>query len=144
MASSSRVVRPEKFCLQCRSKKLRTSAQKNDVLLIEMGCNTAGVSSALKSSGVGIATRFNTVDAANRLAKALEGSSTLSEFFNRLASEDLQVVVESKTIKSRVQYHANFFETKALGRTQTKVGEVTVTTRATGAFSNWIPQWLRK
>ena len=60
-------------------EKLRASASKHDVLLIEIGCNTAGSAAGLQAPGVAIATRFNTVDATQRLAKALDTSLNLRD-----------------------------------------------------------------
>ena len=72
---------------------VRQLASKYNVELIDLGCETAQQLRAEKL-GIGVTTKFNTVDAVQALDRALAQSSNYSEFFQALTSENLKIVVD--------------------------------------------------
>lgn len=122
---------------------LRKLASDNNVLLIEVGCNTASVGDALNGPDVGVTTRFNTVEATHKLAQAIDATN-MSEFLQRLADKDLKVVVESDAIEKIVRYRANYFTKGEPGYPDISVAEISITPRPSGVFGSWTPNWLRR
>ena len=74
-------------------QSVRSLAAKYNVELIDLGCETAQQLRAEKL-GIGVTTKFNTVDAVRALDSAISGSSNYSEFFQALTSENLRIVVD--------------------------------------------------
>jgi hypothetical protein len=74
-------------------QSVRSLAAKCNVELIDIGCETAQQLRAEKL-GIGVATKFNTVDAVRALDRAISASSNYSEFFQSLTSENLTIVVD--------------------------------------------------
>jgi hypothetical protein len=72
---------------------VRSLASKYNIELIDLGCETAQQLRAAKL-GIGVTTKFNTVDAVRALDRALTKSSNYSEFFQALTSENLRVVID--------------------------------------------------
>lgn len=68
--------------------ELQRIAQKAKVSIFALGCNSAGV------DDVGIPHTFNTIDAVQNLASAINGSNNYKDFVGRLASGDLHLVVD--------------------------------------------------
>jgi hypothetical protein len=73
---------------------VRKLALKYDVELVDLGCQTAQ-QIADDSMGFGVTTTFNTVRAVEALESALAQSGNYSEFFDKLTSEDLKVVIDA-------------------------------------------------
>jgi len=76
---------------------LRSMAKKYDIELIDLGCRTAQEISR-ESLGLGVTTRFNTVDAVHSIDRALSKSRNYAEFFENLTSEGLKVVVDGEFV----------------------------------------------
>lgn len=74
---------------------LRATARKYDVELIDLGCRTAQEIST-DSLGLGVTTRFNTVDAVQSVDRALSKSRNYAEFFENLTGEGLKVVIDKE------------------------------------------------
>lgn len=122
---------------------LRSLAAENNVLLIEIGCNTASVGDASSAADAGVLTRFNTVEAVQKLSKAVEANN-LSEFFERLADEDLKVVVQSEAVEKIIRYRAEYFAKDEIEDHDVLVAQVSVTAREGGLFGSWTPNWMRQ
>ena len=74
--------------------KVRELASKYNVELIDLGCQTAQQIEA-DSLGFGVTTKFNTVSAVQALDEALGTSTNYSEFFDKLTSQHLKVVIDA-------------------------------------------------
>jgi len=74
-------------------RSVRDLASKYNVELIDLGCETAQTLKA-ESLGIGVTTKFNTVDAMRALDRALSQSSSYADFFEKLTSENLKVVID--------------------------------------------------
>ncbi|MBB4289496.1 hypothetical protein GGE16_001512 [Rhizobium leguminosarum] len=122
---------------------LRKLASDNNVLLIEVGCNTASVGDTVAGLQVGVTTRFNTVEATRKLSKAIDATN-MSEFLQRLADQDLKVVVESEAIENIIRYRANYFISGEFGSPDISVAEVSITPRSSGILGSWTPNWMRR
>jgi hypothetical protein len=72
---------------------VRALASKYNVELIDLGCETAQ-QLTLKNLGIGVTTKFNTVDAVRALDRALAKSANYGDFFQAITSENLRVVVD--------------------------------------------------
>jgi len=72
---------------------VRALASKYNIELVDLGCETA---QHLRSEtlGVGVTTKFNTVDAVQSLERALSQSQNYADFFQALTSENLKIVVD--------------------------------------------------
>ncbi len=71
--------------------ELLAAGSANNVRIFPVGCNSAA------ATQVGVATTFNTVDAVNRLASALQATDWL-EFYRELSSPDLKLVLDSSML----------------------------------------------
>jgi hypothetical protein len=72
---------------------VRALASKYNVELIDLGCETAQ-QLKLEQVGIGVTTKFNTVDAMRALDRALSQSANYADFFQTITSENLRVVVD--------------------------------------------------
>lgn len=122
---------------------LRSLASEHNVLLIEVGCNTASVRDAIAGPDIGVTTRFNTVDATRKLSNAIEAAN-MSEFLQRLADPDIKVVVEAEAIEKIVRYRANYFVKGEPGSPDITVAEVSITPHSSGILGSWTPNWMRR
>jgi hypothetical protein len=84
----------QRVVLSAPVEAVRKLASKYDVELLDLGCQTAQQIND-DSMGFGVATKFNTVSAVDALEKALIQSSNYSEFFDKLTSENLKVVIDA-------------------------------------------------
>jgi len=77
---------------------LRSLANKHQVELVDLGCRTA---QAIESEiGLGVTTRFNTVEAVESIERAVSKSQTYAEFFENLTSDGLKVVVDRTFVEN--------------------------------------------
>lgn len=74
---------------------MRKMAEKNNVKLIDLGCRTA-LEIDRDTVGVGVISKFNTVDAIRALEKAISQSKNYSEFFAKLTFQNkgLNIVID--------------------------------------------------
>ncbi len=107
--------------------ELRALALQNDVLLIEVGCNTAGVVQD-GVAAVGVATRFNTVDAVQRMSRAFESSKTLADFLGSMADESVKVVVDVSAVARSAVFRARYVDVGTTSLEQKVIAEVNVVT----------------
>ncbi len=94
---------------------LRASASKYGIELIDLGCRTAQQISK-DSLGVGVTTRFNTVDAVNSINRAMSHSKNYEEFFENLTSGGLKVVVDGEFARGSALRAEIYSEQKASAR----------------------------
>jgi hypothetical protein len=71
---------------------VRALARKHDVELIDLGCKTARL--LPRVGEVGVANRFNTVEAVHAIERALGTSKNHAEFLERITSDGLKVIVD--------------------------------------------------
>jgi hypothetical protein len=108
---------------------VREAARKNDVELIDLGCNTAREVNK-ESLGLGVATRFNSVDAVNAFNRALGRSRNYADFFENLTSQGLKVVVDGQFVRGSSLRAEVYSPQKAKPRPLwIKIAEVFVTFR---------------
>jgi hypothetical protein len=69
--------------------ELNDIAKKYKVTMFALGCNSA---KATRTAGV--LNTFNTVDAVNRFATAMSSSATYMDFFHKLASDDVFILLD--------------------------------------------------
>ncbi len=69
----------------------KREAEANRVTLVTLGCNSAA------HADLGVAKEFNTLDAVDRLAQALEAYD-FQNFFRRLSAEELPFVIDEQAI----------------------------------------------
>ena len=69
--------------------ELNDIAKKYDVTMFALGCNSA---KATRTAGV--LNTFNTVDAVHRFATAMSSSATYIDFFHKLASDDVFILLD--------------------------------------------------
>lgn len=72
---------------------VRALASKYNVELIDLGCETAQ-RLKLEQIGIGVTTKFNTVDAVRALDRALSHSANYADFFQTITSQNLRIVVD--------------------------------------------------
>jgi hypothetical protein len=84
--------------LQFPIEKLRETAKKYEVELIDLGCKTAEQIQK-DSLGLGVMTGFWTPDAVNSINRALSNSKNYADFFENLTSQGLKVVVDSGFVR---------------------------------------------
>lgn len=111
---------------------LRSTARKYDVELIDLGCRTAQEITK-DSLGLGVSTRFNTVDAVNSIDLALSRSKNYAEFFENLTSEGLKVVVDREFVNGSA-LRASIYSAQKTQRSPfwVKIAEVFVSFRRKG------------
>ncbi|MDR2265429.1 MAG: hypothetical protein LBE93_18555 [Enterobacter asburiae] len=81
---------------------VRQLARRESVTLIDIGCETTKAIET-ESIGIGISTKYNSVDAVNRINNAIKESKNYEDFLGNLASKELKVVVDESFIKDQVQ-----------------------------------------
>lgn len=80
----------------------REEAKTHNVRLIDIGCETAQAIDQA-SGGLGIMTRYNSVDAVRSIQKALSSTKTLDEFLETLSSDGMKIVVEPSFVTPNVR-----------------------------------------
>lgn len=107
---------------------LRNLAEEFNVLLIEMGCNTAGVEAHSQAGGIGVASRLNTVDAISRISDALSSPElTLEQFLQKVSYVDMHVVVDASAIDRYYILQARYFHRADRSQKSTIVARINVT-----------------
>lgn len=81
---------------------VRAMAKASGVHLIDIGCQTTKVIKE-DSFGLGVMTRYNSVDAVRSLERALKSSTTLEEFLVSFSSEGLKIVLEPSFLTESVK-----------------------------------------
>ncbi|MRE40056.1 hypothetical protein GIJ60_14690 [Klebsiella quasipneumoniae] len=81
---------------------LRELARRESVTLIDIGCETTKAIET-ESLGIGIAIKYNSVEAVKKINDAMKTSKNYEDFLERLASEELKVVVDDTFIKDQFQ-----------------------------------------
>lgn len=79
-------------------EKVREMAKKNNVLLIDIGCETIK-SIEEQQFGLGVTTEYNSVQAVKSLEIALKKSESFVDFLENFSSENLKIVVEPSFLK---------------------------------------------
>ncbi|MEE9338555.1 MAG: hypothetical protein V3U87_10775 [Methylococcaceae bacterium] len=79
--------------------ELRRLANLNKVQLIDVGCNTAGVSSR-NSEGIGIAARFNSLQAVELISAAHLSSKNYADFLYKMSSKETPVVIDARVFEN--------------------------------------------
>ncbi|MER0202940.1 MAG: hypothetical protein DU480_03590 [Nitrosomonas sp.] len=73
--------------------KIRKLAKERDIQLIDIGCETTKAIMD-ESFGLGVLTKYNSVEAVKSLERSLEKSTTFEEFLVNVSSEGLKIVLE--------------------------------------------------
>ena len=104
----------------------RGIARSNGVRLIDIGCETVRAIDST-SFGLGVMTRYNSVDAVTSLQRALTVSKSFEDFLVNMTSEGLKVVVEPSFIEKPEQRQASVYSRmkNAARQAWTKVATVT-------------------
>jgi hypothetical protein len=85
-----------KIVMALEISEVRKLAKLYDVQLVDLGCETARIP---KELGLGVVNKFNTVAAIRALENAVSQSKSYSEFFDRLAGEDLRIVIDEGFVR---------------------------------------------
>ncbi len=107
------------------ARELSLLAKKYNIELIKLGCETAK-NIERETWGIGVATKFNTVEAFKGIEKSLKGSKNYAEFFEKLTSDGLKVVLDSKFI-DQSNVRAEIYSKNLAREVWIKVAEVLVT-----------------
>jgi hypothetical protein len=75
-------------------ESVRALAKQYNVELVDLGCQTAQQIQK-DSLGLGVTTKFNTVNAVEALERAISRSRNYSDFFQNLTSENLKIVIDN-------------------------------------------------
>lgn len=86
--------------LQIPIESVRSMARKHKVDLIDLGCETAK-SINQQTLGVGVMTRFNTVEAVRAIELAVSESNNYADFFAKLTQRGLKIVIDKQFIDGR-------------------------------------------
>lgn len=86
----------------------REIARTKGTRLIDIGCETIRAIEST-SFGLGVMTKYNSVEAVNSLQRALTSSRTYEDFLVNLTSEGLKVVVEKSFVESGNQKQASIY-----------------------------------
>ncbi len=100
---SDYVIRDSKNKEQFRTsiEFVRQLAKRESVSLIDIGCETTKAIQA-ESLGIGVATKYNSVDAVRSISRAMESSKNYEEFMSNIASEGLKIVVDESFVRDQV------------------------------------------
>lgn len=104
---------------------VRALALKQNVELIDLGCETARQT----DGGVGVVSKFNTVEAVSAIERALNSASNYREFFGELTAHGMKVVID-QTIATGSSIKADVYVQEKRGF-WAKVMEVFVSLRRT-------------
>ena len=86
----------------------RSVARANGTRLIDIGCETIRAIDAT-SFGLGVMTKYNSVDAVNSLQRALANSKTYEDFLVNITSDGLKVVVEKSFVDQAESRQASVY-----------------------------------
>lgn len=94
--------------LQVPIERMRAIARENQVSLIDIGCNTA---KAIQSEafGLGVMTKYGSVEAVKSIEKALNSSKNLEEFLTNISSEGLKIVIEPSYLQGQSELKASIY-----------------------------------
>lgn len=113
--------------LKVSISKVREIARENDVVLIDIGCETTK-SIKEQQIGFGVMTKYNSVDAVKSLGIALTKSKTYLDFLENLSSKNLKIVLEPSFAEQRLTRATIYARIRDAGRTiWIKIAQITFT-----------------
>jgi hypothetical protein len=82
-------------------ESIRNLAKQESVSLVDIGCETTkAIQSA--SLGVGISTKYNSVEAVKAISRAMKTSKNFAEFMEGISSKGLKIVVDESFVTDQV------------------------------------------
>lgn len=97
--------------------KVRAMARENDILLIDIGCMTAQAVEG-ESMGLGVMTKYNTVNALKSVETALRSSKNLQDVLTALsANGELRIVLDKSFVRGKVARGTIYSRAKDLAET---------------------------